>query len=232
MRDGHDGGRFLAPRFGCDTPEFLLQEAPLLGCGRPGTLGQSGAQPRIASGRVTALVLSRATIVSRTDSTPGADMSRRRELAHVRPNLRQHVRRTGLLQPRRRLHQLPFPLPSRLLDLGHDIRVPLPDLVFDESHGLQTVADHLPVVIAHPMPYQRRDNLRDLLLGAPLGKLGDLGRLGLALQQGIQHQLPRYSEYIGKNVAQFDVRVFQYLLYPVLLTRPSPPAVSSADASN
>src|ERR1700686_2079336 len=29
MRDCHDGGRFLSARFGCDTPKFLLYEAPL-----------------------------------------------------------------------------------------------------------------------------------------------------------------------------------------------------------
>jgi len=130
-------------------------------------------------------------------------MSHRWEWAHVR-----------------RLHQTAFPLQSRLLDLRHDVLVQLPDLFFDESHVLQTVTDHLPVVIAYAMAFQRRDDLWDLLLGTPLGKLRDLRRLRLALEQRIQHQLPRDSEYIGKHIAQLHVGVFQDLLYTVLLAGP------------
>jgi hypothetical protein len=71
--------------------------------------------------------------------------------------------------------------------LRHDVLVQLPDLFFDESHVLQTVTDHLPVVIAYAMAFQRRDDLWDLLLGTPQGKLRDLRWLRLALEQRIQH---------------------------------------------
>jgi len=61
---------------------------------------------------------------------------------------------------------------------------------------LQTVTNHLPVMVTHSMPFQRSHDLRNLALRPVLGKLRDLCRLRLALQQRLQHQLTGHSENV------------------------------------
>jgi len=71
---------------------------------------------------------------------------------------------------------------------------------------LDAIADHLPVMLAQGMPFQRLDDLGNSLLGTAFGQLRDLHRLCLAFQQG-QHQLSADAEYIRQHVAQFHVGV-------------------------
>src|SRR5260370_16959619 len=70
MRHGNQSRRFLPARSTDNPPELVLQRTVLRGRCRPGPLRQRAAQPRIASGLVTALVLPSAPFVAPPDSLP------------------------------------------------------------------------------------------------------------------------------------------------------------------
>src|SRR5260370_15947147 len=117
MRHGNQSRRFLPARSTDNPPELVLQRTVLRGRCRPGALRQRAAQPRIASGRVTALVLSFAAVVARADSRPRTQMLRGRKLLHVRSCFSQNIGHAAVLNARNRLHQLPGFLQARLPDL-------------------------------------------------------------------------------------------------------------------
>ena len=93
-----------------------------------------GLPPR----RSAAFVLARASVVSRTNSRPRTDLSLRRKLRHVRPRLREDLRRGAPLYPRHRLQKLPLFHQPRRLNLLDNLTVQLLQLFFQKPHVGQT----------------------------------------------------------------------------------------------
>ena len=72
-------------------------------------------------------------------------------------------------------------------------------------------------MLAHSMPFQRLNQLRDLALSLAARQPCDLFGRGLSTQQCQYHVLSRYAEDIAKHAGNLDVCLLQQLLYPVTL---------------
>ena len=123
MGDRDDSGSFFASLFGADSPELVFEEAVLLGGGRPGALGQSAAQPRVAARGAGAHLAAGTFVVARTDTGPGSQVTRRGEAGHVRAGFGQNGRSADLEHTRQRWEQIPVFLQAGLADLLFDIGI-------------------------------------------------------------------------------------------------------------
>jgi len=137
----------------------------------------------------------------------------------VRSYFGQDGRRGWLPNARNRPQQFPLPVVTSLVDLLADRPIEVKNLVYQKTQVLQAEVNHHPMVVAHLVLLERGHDLGNLLLRPPLGALGDLSRIHLAFQQGLQHQLTGRPKNVRKHIPQLYIRVFQYLLHPVLFAR-------------
>ena len=81
-------------------PPELIPQKTALGCRCPGTFRQGASQERVAFGGPAALPLSRASIITRTDSTTGAQVTGTGKSRHIPTRFGEDCRRTSFLYAR------------------------------------------------------------------------------------------------------------------------------------
>src|SRR5437867_4427096 len=205
-------------------------EQGFLVCGSsPSRLRQGGPQPPIALSHSSAFSFASTFVVPRTNRRPGCEMMTVRKRSfwtHIHSCFCEDTGRRRWLDSgygTGQFHLLLIGLQSR-----GDFCVQFFDHFFDAAHVAETLTDHEAVVIAHPMTFQRFDDLWNLWRQAPVPQSGDfLGTL-FVLQQRFQHRLTGSPEHVRQDIAELDVRILQDLLHPVLFRgsvthqRPSP----------
>src|SRR5216683_368485 len=180
--DGHD--RLLGAAPGFDAVELGLQVAVFLFYRRPGALHQRGLEPGSSLAQAIGSTLAGTLVVARTYAGPRDEMCVRRESAHVDPDLGDDDVGAEVLDSWNRYYEVDCGAK------GPKVRLHL--RVHRHGGGIESVdliemkAQQEAMVLRHPAAKGLAELLRRRL-HPPIRKAGQLGGIGFAGNQGLDH---------------------------------------------
>src|SRR6266567_335931 len=206
----------LAAAAGGQPLEERPEVAGLRPTGGPGRLAQGAPQPGASLTGPRRPAFAAALAVAGAHPTPGGQVLRGGETAHVRADFSQD----NLSCPLSHAGNGPQPrhfLPKRGASL--DLHVAAGDLVVEGSDALQLLLDYEAEHRAH-LPDERSLEVGSLGLHPPVGQCRQRGGILFTVQQRIEDALAGDAEDVGQDGRQFDVGPLQGFLEAIDLARP------------